>query len=127
MPGVREFAPISFTPFFGCLPYDYKQICILMRTTAPDAVAQVKKGLRGLFSRRKSKQGQAQQSQPQATSTTKDDPTRTAPAAPAPGASAIAGGATGMRFVYLHGHLNELIVTIRFLSSTSTSARFHRP
>ena len=56
---------------------------ILCSPLAPDALAQVKKGLRGLFNRKKSKGGQQQQAEPESTSRELPTDTETAPAAPA--------------------------------------------
>ena len=54
---------------------------ILCSPLAPDALAQVKKGLRGLFNRKKSKGGQQQQAE--AENTSRELPTDTEAAAPA--------------------------------------------
>ena len=56
---------------------------ILCSPLAPDALAQVKKGLRGLFNRKKSKAGQQQQAEPESTSPELPTDTEAAPAAPA--------------------------------------------
>ena len=55
---------------------------ILCSPLAPDALAQVKKGLRGLFNRKKSKGGQQQQ-EAEAENTSGELPTDSTGAAPA--------------------------------------------
>jgi hypothetical protein len=108
MPGIRKSLHVSPTESWiphgapYCLIHSLYQLLPSCGTangnspTAPDALEQVKKGLKGLFGRRKSHQPEATSSTtPAATETAKPDATTTAPPAAAPAPSADTAAGTG--------------------------------